>query len=285
MNFATKAVQRTASPSRQSLFLLAPAQSTVPGSFTGSYSNSSAYRYLLSRMQRFRGATYLKDGAITQQALDSEGRHRAESDAYSWHVLTVDEDGEVRGCSRYTPYRGPVDFEKLGVGRSALAHSDVWGPKLKAAIERERKRAAHHDTSFVEVGGWAISETLRGTTEALRIALATYALADRLGGCIGVTTATVRHQSASILRKIGGQPLSVDNTDLPRYFDPQYECEMEILRFHSAEPNAKFVPWINQISAEMSTVPVLAPQPEVAAQRVPEKSADYGMGLQVAYGW
>ena len=275
MNFAMKAVQRTAVVPKQTLVLLGPDDSTA----------TANRAQMLSKMQRFRGSAYLKDGAIHSSALDSEGRHCVESDSQSWHVLAVDSHGDVCGCSRYTSYQNYFDFDRLSVGRSALAQSDVWAPRLRAAIEGEQRVAWRREASFVEVGGWAIAEHLRGTTEALRIALATYALADCLGGCIGVTTATVRHHSANILRKIGGRPLAADDIELPRYYDPQYECEMEILRFDSSDPNPKFVPWIQQIRAEIEDLPVLARHLRYKQPPVEETSGDFGGGLQLAYGW
>src|SRR4051794_29675953 len=113
MNFATKAAQRMASPSRHDLVLLGPVQTPVPSAFTGRRAGSGLHKDLLSRMQRFRGATYLKDGAITAQSLDAEGRHCTDADWHSWHILAVDEKGDVRGCSRYTSYRNPIDFGEL----------------------------------------------------------------------------------------------------------------------------------------------------------------------------
>jgi hypothetical protein len=287
MSFAMKAVQRTAAASSQNLILLAPQVAPKTGAGLRFDSDSECGGDLLSKVQRFRGATYLKDGAISPKNLDAEGRYLVDSDSISWHVLSVDRDGDVCGCSRYTSYRNFVDFDSLSVGRSALAQSDRWGPKLRAAVDRERRTAASQDASFVEVGGWAISENLRGTTEALRIALATFALADCLGGCIGVTTATARHRSASILRKIGGRPLAIEDTELPRYFDPQYECEMEILRFDSTAPNPKFLPWIEQIKSEILTLPVLWGHyaRHGKPRRTENARPDFGTGLQPAFGW
>ena len=288
MNLVTKAPSRTTSSATQSLLLLAPsAHSGMFGSPAVTRFGDWNHEQLLSKMQRFRGATYLKDGAISEQSLDSEGRHRLDADFRSWHVLMMNGQGDVCGCSRYSSYRIAEDFENLAVGRSALAHSDQWGPKLRAAVERERRKALRENSNFVEVGGWAISESLRRTTEAIRIALATFALGHCLGGCIGVTTATVRHSSANLLRRIGGQPLSVDNTELPKYFDPEYECEMEILRFDSSAPNPKFAPWVDQLKMEMASVPVVASQPNpwVSARTEPVEAPEFGMGLQLAYNW
>ena len=288
MNLVTKAPSRTTSSATQSLLLLAPsAHSGMFGSPAVTRFGDWNHEQLLSKMQRFRGATYLKDGAISEQSLDSEGRHRLDADFRSWHVLMMNGQGDVCGCSRYSSYRIAEDFENLAVGRSALAHSDQWGPKLRAAVERERRKALRENSNFVEVGGWAISESLRRTTEAIRIALATFALGHCLGGCIGVTTATVRHSSANLLRRIGGQPLSVDNTELPKYFDPEYECEMEILRFDSSAPNPKFAPWVDQLKMEMASVPVVAvqPNPWVRVRTETMEAPEFGMGLQLAYNW
>jgi len=289
MNLMTKTLGRTLSSNgSKSLLLLAPsAHSGMFGSPAITRFGDWNHERLLSKMQRFRGATYLKDGAITEASLDSEGRHRLDTDYHSWHVLMMSPHGEVWGCSRYSSYRIAEGFENLAVGRSALAQSDQWGPKLRAAVERERRNALREGCNFVEVGGWAIAENLRGTTEAIRIALATFALGHCLGGCIGLTTATARHSSATLLRRIGGRPLSVDNTELPKYFDPEYECEMEILRFDSAAPTPKFAPWVDQLKMDMASVPVIAAQPSAWGMPRTEnaEAPDFGTGLRLAYNW
>ena len=286
MILLAKTATRKTSSCTQNLLLLAPsAHSGVPGSPAVKQFGGWTHEQLLSKMQCFRGANYLKDGAITEQSLDSEGRHRTDADLQSWHVLMLNGHGDVCGCSRYSKQPISEDFENLAVGRSALAQSDQWGSKLRDAVERERQKAAMEDSSFVEVGGWAISENLRCSTEAIRIALATFALGRALGGCIGVTTATVRHSSANLLRRLGGQPLSVDNMELPKYFDPEYECEMEILRFDSSAPNPKFAPWVEEIRMNMATVPVVAAHPWVRVRPETVEATEFGVGLQLACSW
>ena len=289
MNSATQTARRTHPSTAQRLLLLAPP--AYSGSFgTPPVNQLDGWNHgqLLSKVQRFRGATYLKDGAITKQSLDSEGRLRIAADLQSWNVVMMNGNGEVSGCSRYNSYRFAEDFEDLSVGQSALAQSDQWGPKLRAVVEEERRNALREDRNFVEVGGWAISEELRRTTEAIRIALATFALGQCLGGCIGVTTATLRHSSANLLRRIGGQGLSIGGVELPRYFDPQYECDMEILRFDSAAPNPKFAPWIDQLKMDMASFPVVTAEPNPWAKSHPKPAAasNFGMGLpQLAHNW
>jgi hypothetical protein len=72
-----------------------------------------------------------------------------------------------------------------------------------------------------------------------------------------VATATVRHGSAAILRRIGLRPLRADNLELPPYYDPHYHCEMEALRFDSDFPNPKYARAIDELSAQLESVPVV----------------------------
>src|SRR5581483_3165595 len=172
------------------IVLLAPSISAAPQSFADAIVTSSDHAYLLAQMQRLRGRIYLEDGAISVEQLTTDGRHVQAADDDSWHLLAVAPDGVVHGCARYRGYREPVAFSSLGVSRSAMAICDKWGIKLRHAIESDVAEARQRGITYVEVGGWALTPELRCSTEALRIALATWGLARVLGGCVGVTTAT-----------------------------------------------------------------------------------------------
>jgi hypothetical protein len=111
--------------------------------------------------------------------------------------------------------------------------------------------------AFGEVGGWAVAERHRGTLEPLRIILATYGLLELLGGCSGVATATFRHGSASILRRIGLSSLMTDGAALPPYYDPNYDCEMEVLRFDSRSPNPKYRPAVRELASVLTSASVI----------------------------
>jgi hypothetical protein len=178
-------------------------------------------------------------------------------DPDSWHVLSVDHRGQVFGGARYRSYEKPF-FAKLGVASAAAYQPSQWATHLERSINLELAEAARRRLKVVEVGGWALSEEIRGGPEALRIALAMYALAQLLGNCIGFTTATVRHCSSTILRKIGGTSLAANGKPLSRYYDPRYQCEMEILRFDSASPNRRYADWIDGIRTELSNVQVVS---------------------------
>src|SRR5262249_12684176 len=80
----------------------------------------------------------------------------------------------------------------------------------------------------------------RWSSEGLVLALAGYSLGRLLGGALGITTATVRHCSSTILRRLGGSHLEWNGRPIPSYYDARYKCEMELLRFDSRQPNAKY---------------------------------------------
>ena len=246
---------------KRRLVLLPPASLNLDVRFGRVDVDASRYWRLLSQMQRLRGSIYLQDGAITESELDHERRHVQAADLDSWHILSVDLRDRVSGCARYRHYTEPVRFAGLGVSKAALARCTEWGSRLKAAVVEQIEEACYRGLNFVEVGGWALAEELRHSTDALRVALSMYALAQLLGGSIGLTTATVRHSSSSILRKIGGAPLVADGAELPRYFDPQYRCEMEILRFDSARPNERCRAMIDAARQELTVAEIVTAVP------------------------
>ena len=73
-----------------------------------------------------------------------------------------------------------------------------------------------------------------------------------------MTTATVRHPSSTILRRLGGSSLEVDGIRVPSYFDPAYACEMELLRFDSRRPNPKYVDLVEVLRSKLGNVTVVA---------------------------
>jgi hypothetical protein len=211
---------------------------------------------LLVEMQNLRGRVYLEDGAIEADQL-IDGRHQADIDEDSWHLLVVDKDDQVRGCVRFHVYPEKTRFLNLSVSRSPLAWSEEWGEKLKGAVESELALSRMLDLPCVEIGGWALAEGIRSTNEALRMALAMYSLSQAFGGSVGISTATRRHCSASILRRIGGRSLEYAGVELPDYDDPQFKCRMEVLRFYSWAPNPRYNRWIEEIKQELHAVSVL----------------------------
>ena len=180
-------------------------------------------------------------------------------DKRSWHFLLVDPSQNVIGCARYLVHPHSVSFDQLRVRHSALANHPQWADKVRRAVEDDLRTARQNNFSYVEIGGWALSEEWRGTRAALEILVASYALAHLWGGCLGACAATARHGSSSILRRIGGCSFEIGGEALPPYEDPQYGCQMELLRFDCRTPSRRFVPLIAQLRGKLAGLPILRP--------------------------
>jgi hypothetical protein len=240
---------------RPEIVMLAPSMTEIPESIGEVRTDPDVHGELLTGLQRLRGMVYLADGDIKPEQLTADGLHRQEADARSWHILLTGTDGSVVGCARFSPHLEPVCYENLNAARSELAKTD--GYRLERAVQSDIRQATIRNLHYVEVGGWAITQELRCSTAAVTIALTAFALAERLGGCLGITTATRNHGSASILRRLGGRPIEWEGVPLPSYFDPQYNCEMEILRFDSTVRNARYALRIAELQATLAKTPVI----------------------------
>ncbi len=241
--------------------ILAPANAVMANSNFGKPRKSEQlHSQLLSAMQHLRGQLYLKDGAIQACELDEDGRFRMRGDEQGWHLLLMDDSRQVIGCARYLVHPNTVSFHKLRLSHSALAQDPIWGIKVRNAVESDLALARRSNLSFIEFGGWALAEEWRNTRAALEILVGSYALAQMLGGCIGACTATARHGSSSMLRRIGGTSFVVGAEELPSYEDPQYSCRMELLRFDSRAPGARFAPLVSQLKAKLSDIVPITPE-------------------------
>jgi hypothetical protein len=259
-------LERTIASLDGRLVLLAP-QSHVPTLFKNVETDSRRHRALVREMQKLRGGIYLNDGALGREHLTTDGLHATDEDENSWHLLMVDSRRRITGCAWYLEHDNSVQVDNLRVRHSPLARMPEWRNQLWKGVESELARARREKLRYAEVGGWAVSKQSRCTSEGLVLALAGYSLGRLRGGCLGITTATVRHCSSSILRRIGGAPLEADGATVPSYYDPRYKCEMEILRFDSRKPAAKFSKLVDCLQEKMATIPVIAHQPAVAFNR------------------
>lgn len=231
--------------------LLAPPSSSDSGGLQPAREDKHLHDLYLRATQKFRGQIYLKDGAIQPWQLDSDGRFRMAGDEDSWHLLLVVAPHKVVGCTRFLMHPNTVSFDRLTFRHAPLAKDRLWSAKVRYAFETELRVARAEGMSYVELGGWALAEEWRGTKAALNILLASYAWGKLMGGCLCACTATVRHGSSSILRRIGGGGLEYRGEELPTYRDPAYGCEMELLRFDSRYPNPRFAPFLSEVEAEL----------------------------------
>jgi len=237
--------------------VLPPSKLAVPDIFRNVEVSTRRYDELFTAMQRFRGGVYVEDGAIQRGDLASDGRHRVSIDEDSWHVLSVDSRGRVVSCLRYLDETHASNFDDLWVKQAALSGCPKLGRRFRRAVEQRMDQARKMHVGFGEVGGWAVAEDHRWTLEPLRIILATYGLLELLGGCAGVATATFRHSSAMILRRIGLSTIGAGDQELQPYYDPHYRCQMEVLQFDSRQPNPKYLGWVQELGALLTAAPVV----------------------------
>jgi hypothetical protein len=252
-----KALERSVASVNQRMVLLAPSTHSVSNFFKNVDVDSGKYHRLIQDVQRFRGSMYLQDGAIAASQLSDGGLHQTPDDAKSWHLLLLNKQEQVKACVWYREHENTVGLNDLRVRHVPLAQQDEWSQKLWKAIKNELARARRDDLQYVEVGGWAVAPELRRTAGPLTIPLAIYGLSRRHGGALGMTTATFRHCSAVILQRLGCSRFEVDGVTLPPYYDPRYECMMELLRFDSRDPNPRYVSLIDRLRENLAEVPVV----------------------------
>jgi hypothetical protein len=251
-------LERSVATVGQRLILVPPPHVVVPPTFRNAIVDPALREALVRQVQRLRGAIYLSDGAIRRADLSFDGRHRTNEDSRSWHLLVLNRENQISSCAWYLEHAQAPSFDHLRVRRCPLNHFSEWGERLMAAVHHELTRAQRAGLKYAEVGGWAVAPENRCTSEGLLLALAAYSLGRMLGGCLGITTATVRHSSSRILRRLGGAPLEADGVEIPAYFDPNYDCTMELLRFDSRRPNPKYSSLVDRLRDKLAQVPVIA---------------------------
>jgi len=257
-----KLLERNIATIEQRLVLVAPPAEMIPHVFKSVRVEPSEHHRLVREVQRMRGAVYLEDGAVQRDELSPDGLHQTPEDERSWHLLFMN-GGQVTACAWLMVHTVEASFEQLRVRHTPLARMEDWRAKLWFAVELELAKARAEGWAFGEVGGWAVARESRCTSEGLLLALAAYSLGRKLGGARGMTTATVRHSSSTILRRLGGVPLTAQDEEIPPYHDPKYGCTMEILKFDARRPNAKYAPLVDMLRRKLAHVPVIASPPSL----------------------
>jgi hypothetical protein len=259
-------LSRTVETVNSRLVLLSPSNASMPSTFENVDYMPLRHAQLMVDMQRLRGSIYLKDGAVERHQLTIDGRHQTPEDEKSWHLLMVDKRGHVDACVWYMAHNPNVSVDRLRVRHCPLLENAVWRRTLVGAVESELARAKQAGMGYAEVGGWAVAEQSRCTSEGLILALAGYSLGRLLGGALGITTATVRHCSSTILRRLGGTDLQIAGRTVPSYYDPQYKCQMELLRFDSRQPSSKYNALVEMLKRKLTEVLVVSPAERAHSQ-------------------
>jgi len=258
--------------SRYKFELLAPADVAQRCSFSSFRRVPEAYSAYLKQLQILRANAYVDDGAIRASDVDHEGRFRMNGDEESWHLLLIDHDFDrVVGCARYLVHSGAVNFDQLGISRTAIVADPVTGPSIRQVIKSDLAFARHRNFCYIEIGGWAVSPHWRRTTAALDILAGSFALGELWGGCIGLCTATFRNASAQMIRRFSGSTSEMVCSPFIVYFDPHYDCPMELIRLNS-QPAERYAGFVEDAKVRLRQIqplrrdsfPVTLPLPLIA---------------------
>jgi hypothetical protein len=251
-----KLLERNIQTVHHRLVVVAPRRAAIPGVFRNIQIDPDLHSERVRDLQRLRGDVYRDDGAVRSDQLSADGLHQIPEDGKSWHLLTVDEENRVIGCVWYLEHERPA-VAQLRVRHCALAHQAEWSDRFRTAIESEIAEARRERIRYAEVGGWAVADTGR-LADSLLLLLGVYSLSQAIGGALVVATATFRHSSAQILRRIGGSHLTSGGCAVPPYYDPQYQCDMELLRFDTRKPGPKFAPLVALLGTQLADTPLIA---------------------------
>jgi hypothetical protein len=202
-------------------------------------------------LQKLRGEVYREYAGIAATLLP-DGRHSHRLDSQSWHIVLQAEDGEVVGCARY---RIVDSFDDLICSKAAVAMSPVTGPIFRSVFAQEVADARKRGVHYGEASAWALSERARCSTAAVNIALMSFALAEWLGGGMGLTTASTRHHASSILRRIGGSPFA----GFEPYYEPMFDCFIELLQFDIRNLEPRCSVKLDELRAELRRALILCP--------------------------
>lgn len=245
--------------------ILAPEQAAVPKTFRNSWCDSEIHEQILGDMQQMRGRVALEEGAIQKSDLDQAGRHLMPGDENSWHLIRMAAKGRVRGCARILVHPETATYSNLRLSSSAAAKDPLWAKQIRWTVEKEIAIARKTKMKLVEPGGWVLEEQLRGSSEAISIALSAFAWSQLIGDCLAYVTATVKHGSSSMLRRLGGDSLYFGGQEIPKYYDPAYQCDMELLKMQTRAMNPKFESMLAPLRGLLSAATVLQPEPELGA--------------------
>ena len=254
-----KALDRNIAAVSDRIVFVAPSTAAVSEPFDHIDVDAGRHERLVHDVQRMRGSIYVKDGALQPHQLTADGRHQTPEDETSWHMLLLDKHQRITACALYLEHDyNDVAFDQLRARHCPLTNEPKWRPTVERAIEAELDRARSEQLHYAELGGWAVSEDSRGTAGPLALALAVYGFSRRAGGALGITTATFRHCSATILKRLGGARFEVGGVTLPPYYDSRYQCMMEMLKFDSRRPNPKYLSLIDQVRDALARITVVA---------------------------
>ena len=213
--------------------------------------SSEFYSDLLFDLQKLRGDVY-REYAPVAASLLPDGRYWHRLDAQSWHIVLQDQGGEIIGCARY---RIIDSFDDLICSKMSVASSPVTGPTFRSVFAQQLAEVRRRGLHYGEASAWALSSRARCSTAAVNIALMSFALAEWLGGGVGLTTASTRHHASSILKRLGGSAFA----GFEPFYEPTFDSSLELLHLDTKNLEPRCAAKLDEMRAELQNTLVLCP--------------------------
>jgi hypothetical protein len=194
----------------------------------------------ISEVQRFRGRVYFADSAIPASALDEKGRHSQDFDFENYHLCLRKLDGRIVACLRMRLHERAAEVRDLWLHDLITRMHPELTESCYAALNSLFELSKRDNVRIGEVGGWAVDAEFRNQRVSTLLPIAGWSLYQLIGDALVVASATTRHHSSAILKRIGGFALMLEDEQLPSFMDDFHGCEMELLGFDSRRPDPKY---------------------------------------------
>ena len=242
------------------LTVVAPSADRIPEWLPNVLVDEGVYSDTIDDIQRFRGYVYVQDKAIPTSALDTQGRHVSEYDYHAWHLILRDRRQDLCGAIRVGIVAYGAENRNMD-DLQIVQYLSRMTPEGKAPLETSvmafLNRCYSLQPSICEPGAWAVAEDVRKGRLAPVLAASIWSLLRAVGGAAGVATATTRHQSSEILRKMGGFELFADGLPLPAFYDAHHDCLIELVGFDSGYLNPRLEATVLEVEEYINDLPII----------------------------
>lgn len=196
-------------------------------------SNPWVYQSSLQMIRRFRGSMCLSNGLVPAEAVDANGCHFLSCDAQNYHLLLTEQNGRLAACLR-------VRFHPVGTSASGLrmfASLRRLPPALhvSSALNELILQGRSMQYGVAELGGWVMAPGWRETPAASLLPLFALTLVRMVQPSVMLEHADATGETPSILRNLGGSPLSYQGATIPAAHDIHHHRLMEVVTAFSSE--------------------------------------------------
>jgi hypothetical protein len=245
----------------------------VPTECTNVAQNDSTYAGYVERIRSFRERIWQADGAIPQNGQDPHMDHFASFDEVGCHAILMNGADELVGCARYLMWdlrSGNFRLEQLALfpflTRMASEQRALFVSAIQYFLDDSLARSPVSYRRLMESGGWAVDRREENRYAAPLLVAIGFALGLSNLCLVGLSAATVRHRSNSILKRLGMFELRYRSQALPTFFDPYHGCDMEILG-SCRSPSQLIGPTVADYTGNFADIEVLTRQSAEMNQR------------------